>query len=439
MARLVLSNKIIKLRTHMQPTPNLSQSFENRTTTRSNNTGTYRGSDVAIKVYTPDHIDLELLRSFADEIKIMIPLTHRNVAAVTGLSVMPPHIVIVLPMYSGGDLKNLLDEQIEKQEALIRKKRASLEQRRIHGNRIEQFLLEENKIFGEDVENKDASVEDMIPVMTVNTVDDEGSSETKENRAEMTYVAKMAKGDASATLGRLERRKPMMRARESSTSSVESSGYVESKSNGDSKSTFGSDSGRLTSSDTTSTGTLSLGSSYEHLKGRLFDERGLLTWKARLTMAADLCSAVSYLHRRVDPPLLHRDIKPANVLLDSKLHLKLSDFGESCFVSNNMGKKLEERWKRTKQLEKASSRKACVRSRYSGIPARDLIFTCHTTLHSLHCSYNTPTLNVEFIFEIKQLHARINNTGTPISACTSLMDRVLLSSCYRRCSVHCFS
>ena len=61
--------------------------------------GTYRGHDVAIKVYTPDHIDLDLLRSFADEIKIMIPLMHRNVAAVTGLSVMPPHIVIVLPMY----------------------------------------------------------------------------------------------------------------------------------------------------------------------------------------------------------------------------------------------------------------------------------------------------------------------------------------------------
>ena len=63
------------------------------------NTGTYRGHDVAIKVYTPDHIDLDLLRSFADEIKIMIPLMHRNVASVTGLSVMPPHIVIVLPMY----------------------------------------------------------------------------------------------------------------------------------------------------------------------------------------------------------------------------------------------------------------------------------------------------------------------------------------------------
>jgi len=61
--------------------------------------GTYRGHDVAIKVYTPDHIDLDLLRSFADEIKIMIPLMHRNVASVTGLSVMPPHIVIVLPMY----------------------------------------------------------------------------------------------------------------------------------------------------------------------------------------------------------------------------------------------------------------------------------------------------------------------------------------------------
>ena len=43
--------------------------------------------------------------------------------------------------------------------------------------------------------------------------------------------------------------------------------------------------------------------------------------------------------QKVDPPLLHRDIKPANILLDGELHLKLSDFGESCFVSNNMGKK----------------------------------------------------------------------------------------------------
>ena len=288
----------------------------------------------------------------------MIPLMHRNVAAVTGLSVMPPHIVIVLPMYSGGDLKNLLDGQVTIQESLIRKKRASLERRRVQGNRMDHFFADENNIFGDEEEKSNYSAQEIIPLVSVKNTEEETK---EENQAEMTYVAKMAKGDASATLGRLERRKnQILRTRESSTSSVESSGDVESNAKGDRSSTFGSDSGRLPRSDSTSTGTLSLGSSYEHLKGRLFDERGLLTWKARLTMATDLCSAVSYLHKKVDPPLLHRDIKPANILLDGELHLKLSDFGESCFVSNNMGKKLEERWKRTKQLENASSRKECV-------------------------------------------------------------------------------
>ena len=135
-------------------------------------------------------------------------------------------------------MKNLLDEQVEKQESLIRKKRASLERRRVQRNRMDQFLADENNIFGDEEEEKnDDSAQEILPLVSVkSTVEDE---ETKENQAEMTYVAKMAKGDASATLGRLERRKnQILRTRESSTSSVESSGDVESKSNGDRSSTL---------------------------------------------------------------------------------------------------------------------------------------------------------------------------------------------------------
>jgi serine/threonine protein kinase len=400
--------------------------------------GTYRGTEVAIKVYTPDSIDLDLLRSFADEIKIMIPLTHRNVAAVTGLSVMPPHIVIVLPMYKGGDLKDLLDKQVQIQESLIREKRASMERCHMHGNRMEDFLQDSAGKEGEeekDEERKKNSVQDIIPVHLGPSllVDD-----TSENQAEMTYVAKMAKGNATETIGRVEKRKNM-RTRESSTSSQDSIGYVESKSNGDKNSTWlmfgcssyhhhhstisllpthphihtyigtiGSDSGKLLSEQENMTSeSLSIFSSYAHLKGHLFDERGLLTWKARLTMAADLCSAVSYLHKRVDPPLLHRDIKPANILLDADLHLKLSDFGESCFVSNQMGQQLKERYERTKQLESSSSRKACVRVFF--------FFLIYITYLSIHQSLDT------------HIHTH-THTGTTLYTCTCVMGRVLRSS-----------
>ena len=42
----------------------------------------------------------------------------------------------------------------------------------------------------------------------------------------------------------------------------------------------------------------------------------LLTWRQRLTAAADACRGLAYLH---GPQLgkVHRDIKPANILLDS--------------------------------------------------------------------------------------------------------------------------
>ena len=47
----------------------------------------------------------------------------------------------------------------------------------------------------------------------------------------------------------------------------------------------------------------------------------------------DIISAVEYLHSK-NPPIIHRDIKPENLLLDSKGHVKLADFGWSNVFTN---------------------------------------------------------------------------------------------------------
>jgi len=83
-----------------------------RRTRRSSSESNAKKKDrVAIKMYTPEDISVELLNDFAREVNIMRTLKHPHIAEIIGLSVMPPNIAVVLPLYDGGSLRHFIRYQ----------------------------------------------------------------------------------------------------------------------------------------------------------------------------------------------------------------------------------------------------------------------------------------------------------------------------------------
>ncbi|KAK3206254.1 hypothetical protein Dsin_020300 [Dipteronia sinensis] len=65
------------------------------------------------------------------------------------------------------------------------------------------------------------------------------------------------------------------------------------------------------------------------LQDRLFRKSNIspLTWKARVRIAAEISSALCFLHSSKPEKIVHGDLKPENILLDSELSCKICDFG----------------------------------------------------------------------------------------------------------------
>ncbi|KAK9699722.1 hypothetical protein RND81_08G191900 [Saponaria officinalis] len=73
---------------------------------------------------------------------------------------------------------------------------------------------------------------------------------------------------------------------------------------------------------------------YEYLNNGSLEDRLLrrggtppIPWRIRFKIAAEIATALSFLHQAKPEPLVHRDLKPANILLDQNYVSKISDVG----------------------------------------------------------------------------------------------------------------
>jgi serine/threonine protein kinase len=64
--------------------------------------------------------------------------------------------------------------------------------------------------------------------------------------------------------------------------------------------------------------------------------RRVLSLGQRITVAANVASALDYLHNQLTPPLIHCDLKSDNVLLDYDMTSRIGDFGSALFLSSSL-------------------------------------------------------------------------------------------------------
>jgi serine/threonine protein kinase len=69
--------------------------------------------------------------------------------------------------------------------------------------------------------------------------------------------------------------------------------------------------------------------------------RRVLTLGQRISIVADVASALDYMDNQLTPPLIHCDLKASNVLLDYDMTSCIGDFGSAKFLSSSLNSTLE--------------------------------------------------------------------------------------------------
>jgi serine/threonine protein kinase len=68
----------------------------------------------------------------------------------------------------------------------------------------------------------------------------------------------------------------------------------------------------------------------EHLVG--LDSGLPLAWQLRTRIIGEICFALMFLHSSKPRAIIHGNLRPETVLIDSNMHVKLSDYGTSTFL-----------------------------------------------------------------------------------------------------------
>jgi len=70
--------------------------------------GKLKKEDVAIKLFTPEEVNQEVIQEFVREAKLSMPLLHPNIVNFMGICIRPPEIAMIMELCPGGDLKSNL-------------------------------------------------------------------------------------------------------------------------------------------------------------------------------------------------------------------------------------------------------------------------------------------------------------------------------------------
>lgn len=64
------------------------------------------------------------------------------------------------------------------------------------------------------------------------------------------------------------------------------------------------------------------------------DNELALTWQIRTRIIGEICFALIFLHSSKPHAIIHGNLRPETVLIDSRMHVKLSDYGTSTFLKS---------------------------------------------------------------------------------------------------------